>query len=155
MDNFKVALAVIKKRILDVVKEGRPLIIGGDWNARVGKGWNDRGETTYNARGIDGVFQKAGPLGASVGRGNTSVYMESWKMKKHCGLCGSMKMDEQGSWQQSYSEEDHKRWREYKHRSKRFFKGEELKAMVRKTWKGAAMVEDLWSKWKKGFWDIQ
>ncbi|KAL6052602.1 hypothetical protein QOT17_018483 [Balamuthia mandrillaris] len=51
VDNFKVTLAAIEKRILDMVKEGRPLIIGGDWNARVGKGRNGRGESTYNARG--------------------------------------------------------------------------------------------------------
>ncbi|KAL6040378.1 hypothetical protein QOT17_025418, partial [Balamuthia mandrillaris] len=49
MDDFKVTLAA--KRILDMVKEERPLIIGGDWNARVGKGWNGRGESTYNTRG--------------------------------------------------------------------------------------------------------
>ncbi|KAL6057287.1 hypothetical protein QOT17_015609 [Balamuthia mandrillaris] len=34
VDDFIVALAMIEKRILDVVKEGRPLIIEGDWNAR-------------------------------------------------------------------------------------------------------------------------
>ncbi|KAL6043932.1 hypothetical protein QOT17_023598 [Balamuthia mandrillaris] len=51
VDDLKVTLAAIEKRILDVVKEGRPLIIGGDWNARVGKGWNGRGELTYNTRG--------------------------------------------------------------------------------------------------------
>ncbi|KAL6040056.1 hypothetical protein QOT17_025534 [Balamuthia mandrillaris] len=37
VDDFKVTLAVIEKRILDVIMEGRPLIIGGDWNARVGR----------------------------------------------------------------------------------------------------------------------
>ncbi|KAL6076189.1 hypothetical protein QOT17_003095 [Balamuthia mandrillaris] len=50
-DDFKVAFAMIEKRILDVVKEGRPLIIGRDWNTRVGKGLNGRGESTYNIRG--------------------------------------------------------------------------------------------------------
>ncbi|KAL6057124.1 hypothetical protein QOT17_015682 [Balamuthia mandrillaris] len=71
MDDFKVTLAAIEKRILDVVKEGRPLIIGGDWNARVGKGWN--------GRGVGGVFQKAGPLIAQLEE-ETPVF--TWKAGK-------------------------------------------------------------------------
>ncbi|KAL6040461.1 hypothetical protein QOT17_025383 [Balamuthia mandrillaris] len=167
VDNFKVTLAAIEKRILAVVKEGRPLIIGGDWNARVGKGWNGRGESTYNTRG---------------------KYLHGELESRHCGLCGSMEMDGQSSWWlemasldrssttglvklkdpadncggvwmerwkwKSYSEEDRKsRWREYKRGCKRFFKGEEWKAMVKKTREGTATVEDLWRKWKKGLWD--
>ncbi|KAL6079415.1 hypothetical protein QOT17_001039 [Balamuthia mandrillaris] len=146
VDNFKVTLAAIEKRILDIVKEGRPLIIGGDWNTRVGKGWNGRGESTYNARGkvLVESFKRLALLLPQL--------EEEAPLKDSADNCGGVWM-ERWKWK-SYSEEDRKRrWREYKRGCKRFFKGEEWKAMVKKTREGAATVEDLWSKWKKGLWD--
>ncbi|KAL6079412.1 hypothetical protein QOT17_001036 [Balamuthia mandrillaris] len=181
-------LAVIEKRILDIVKEGRPLIIGGDWNARVGKGWNGRGESTYNTRGkvLMESFKRLALLLPQLqeempvftwraGKQKSIVdYVVAWRwmgkvvgdgwqawtdhrpqiveLKDSADNCDGVWM-EQWMWK-SYSEEDHKRrWREYKCGCKCFFKGEEWKAMVKKTWEGAATVEDLWSKWKKGLWD--
>ncbi|KAL6064112.1 hypothetical protein QOT17_011177 [Balamuthia mandrillaris] len=188
MDNFKVTLAAIEKRILDVVKEGRPLIIGGDWNVRVGKGWNGRGESTYNVRGkvlvesfkrlallLPQLEEEAPVFTWRAGKRKSIVdYVVAWRwtgkvvgdrwqawtdhrplvveLKDPADNCGGVWM-ERWKWK-SYSEEDRKRrWREYKRGCKRFFKGEEWKAMVKKTREGAATVEDLWSKWKKGLWD--
>ncbi|KAL6078663.1 hypothetical protein QOT17_001313 [Balamuthia mandrillaris] len=134
VDNFKVTLAAIEKRILDVVKEGRPLIIGGlERDGMVAWRWTgkvvgDRWQAWTDHRPL---VVKLKDSADNCSR----VWMERWKWK-------------------SYPEEDCKRrWREYKRGCKRFFKGEEWKAMVKKTQEGAATVEDLWSKWKKGLWD--
>ncbi|KAL6061889.1 hypothetical protein QOT17_012607 [Balamuthia mandrillaris] len=181
VDDFQVTLAAIEKRILDVVKEGRPLIIGGDWNTMVGKGWNGRGESTYNTRGkvlvesfkrlalsLPQLEEETPVFTWRAGKRKSIVdYVVAWRWTgkvvgdrwqawtDHRPLVVELKdsADNCGGWK-SYSEEDRKRrWREYKRGCKRFFKGEEWKAMVRKTQEGAATVEDLWSKWKKGLWD--